>query len=305
MHQRDAPAGDDALRHRRSGGRQGILDPVLELGQLRVGRCTHLDHGHLARQGPDAFAEHLLVDPERRALQLGAQLGHPELDLVGRTGAVDDRRAIRIDPHLPGATELLDRHRLEGEAGVLAVDLATGDRGDVFELAQPPVSEPRGLGRDALEHAVDVVVHQHAQSRALDGLGDDHQWLRCAHHLVQQRHDLLHLGDLLAAQQDVGIVEDRLEAGRMRHEVRRQVAVVVLEALDEVDADAERGRLLHRHDPAVPDGVQRLGQHRTDHLVVVGRDGGHPGVVRRGDDRVGGLAQVLDEPADRQDRCPA
>ena len=42
-----------------------------------------------------------------------------------------------------GPAELVDGHRLQGEAGVLAVDLAAGDRGDVLQLAQPPVAEAR------------------------------------------------------------------------------------------------------------------------------------------------------------------
>ena len=123
----------------------------------------------------DPLAEHVLVDAERRPLQLGTQLGDPELDLSADPAPSMIVGPVRGDPHLPGAAELLERHRLEAEAGVLAVDLTAGDGGDVLELAQPPVAEPGRLGRDALEHAVDVVVHQHAQRRALDGLGDDHQ----------------------------------------------------------------------------------------------------------------------------------
>ena len=205
---------------------------------------------------------------------------------------------LRGDPHLTRPAELLDGHRLEGEAGVLAVDLTAGDRGDVLELAQPPVAEPGRLGRHAPEDAVDVVVHQHAQGRSLDGLGDDDQRPRVAHDLVQQRHQLLDLGDLLAAQQDVGVVEHRLETRRVGDEVRREVAVVVLEALDEVDAHPVLGGLLHRDDAGVADGVQGLGQHVADGLVVVRGDRRDAGVVGHGDHGVGDLAQLLDQPAD-------
>ncbi len=108
------------------------------------------------------------------------------------------------------------------------------------------------------------------------------------------------MGDLLRAQQDVGVVDDGLQAGRIRHHVRRHVAVVELEAFDEVDVHARLGGLLDRHDAAVAHRVQRLGDHRADHVVVVRRDCRDSRIVRFARDRVRDRAQVLDEPADGQ-----
>ena len=99
----------------------------------------------------------------------------PELDRLGRPAAADDRGAVGVDPHLAGPAEVLDRHRLEREPGVLAVDGAAGERGDVLQLVQPPVAEAGRAHRHALEDPVDVVVHQHRQRAALDVLGDDDQ----------------------------------------------------------------------------------------------------------------------------------
>jgi len=94
--------------------------------------------------------------------------------------------------------------------------------------------------------------------------------------------------------------------------VGRDVAVVVLEALDEVHAHAGRRGLLDRHDATVADGEQRLGEHRADHVVVVGGDRGDPGVVGLGNNRAGDAAQVLDQASHRhvdaaldQHRVPA
>ena len=63
----------------------------------------------------DPLGEHVLVDAERRPLELGAQLGQPELHLLGGAGAADDRRAVGGDPDLPGPAELLEGHRLQAE----------------------------------------------------------------------------------------------------------------------------------------------------------------------------------------------
>jgi len=115
---------------------------------------------------------------------------------------------------------------------------------------------------------------------------------------------ILDLGDLLAAQQDVGVIDDGFERGRVGHHVWRQVAVVELEALDEVDPHARYRRILHGHDAVVADGEQRLGDHGTHGVVVVGGDRGDPGVVLLGLDRVRDAAQVLHQAPDGQVDAP-
>ena len=81
MQQGGAAAGDDALGHRGPGGRQRVLDPVLQLGQLGVGRRADPDHRDLAGQRADPLGQHVLVDAEGGPLELGPQLRDPELDL--------------------------------------------------------------------------------------------------------------------------------------------------------------------------------------------------------------------------------
>ena len=81
VQQGDAAAGDDALGHRGPGRGQRVLDPVLQLGEFGVGRRADADDRDLAGQRADPLVEHVLVDSERGPLQLGPQLGEPELDL--------------------------------------------------------------------------------------------------------------------------------------------------------------------------------------------------------------------------------
>ena len=104
--------------------------------------------------------------------------------------------------------------------------------------------------------------------------------------------------------QDVRVVEDGLEAGRVGHHVGRDVAVVVFEALDELHAHPVRPGLLDRDDAAVADRVEGLGEHRADHVVVVRRDRGHPGIVLLGHHGMGHAAQVLDQPPDGEVDAP-
>ena len=97
--------------------------------------------------------------------------------------------------------------------------------------------------------------------------------------------------------QHVGVLEDGLHALRVGDEVRRDVALVELHTLGELEL-GRRGRgLLDGDDPVLADLVERLG------------DGGADGLVLRGQGRDGGdlvvaldLAGVLEQPVvDRLD----
>ena len=61
-----------------------------------------------------------------------------------------------------------------------------------------------------------------------------------------------------------GVLEHRLLALRVGHEVRRQVALVELHALGELELGAERVRLLDGHHAVLADLVDRLGDDLAD-----------------------------------------
>ena len=87
-------------------------------------------------------------------------------------------------------------------------------------------------------------------------------------------------------------------------QVRRDVAVVELEVLDEVDRQAQHRAVVDGDDAVVADGVQGLRDDPPDRLVVVGRDRGDPREVLQGVHRVRDRRQVLDDRARRPGRCP-
>ena len=74
------------------------------------------------------------------------------------------------------------------------------------------------------------------QRLALDVLGDDRA-AACSvwSDLLQQRQQVRDGGDLAAGDQDVGVLEDGLHALGVGHEVRRDVALVELQALGELE----------------------------------------------------------------------
>jgi len=131
--------------------------------------------------------------------------------------------------------------------------------------------------------ATDLVDHEGGQSLALDVLGDDDERARGLHDLLEHRDQVAHGGDLRTHEEDVGVVEHRLHAIGVGHEVRGDVALVEAHALDEVHLHAEGVGFLDGDDAVLAHLVDGLGDHRAD-LGIGSRDTGH----------LGDLALVLD-----------
>jgi hypothetical protein len=82
--------------------------------------------------------------------------------------------------------------------------------------------------------------------------------------------------DLAVDEQDVRVVQNRFLALRVSDEVRREVALVELHALDEVEIHAERVGLLDGDHTVLADLVDRIGDDIAD-LRIGGGDGGDLG----------------------------
>ena len=71
------------------------------------------------------------------------------------------------------------------------------------------VAVARGLDRAHVEDAAELVDHQRRQGLALDVLGDDQQRPLGLGDLLEQRHQLVHAGDLVLVDEDERLLERR------------------------------------------------------------------------------------------------
>ena len=100
---RHATAGHDALFEGRPGRRECVLDAVLLLLELRLGRGADLDDGHAAGQLGEPLLELLAVEVRVGGLDLGADLVDAARDPLGLAGTVDDGGLVLGDDDLAGA----------------------------------------------------------------------------------------------------------------------------------------------------------------------------------------------------------
>ena len=109
--QRHAAARDDAFLDRRAGRAQRVLDAVLLLLQLGLGRGADLDHRHAAGQLGQPLLQLLAVEVGGRRLDLGADLLDAALDRGRIARALDEGGVVLGRDDAAGAAEVLERRR--------------------------------------------------------------------------------------------------------------------------------------------------------------------------------------------------
>jgi hypothetical protein len=88
---------------------QRVVNPVLLLLDLDLGRAAHADHGNAAGKLGHALLELLAVIVAGGRLDLRPDLRHTGVDLLARAGAIDDRGVVLVDDDLLGAAEHAER----------------------------------------------------------------------------------------------------------------------------------------------------------------------------------------------------
>src|SRR4051794_35245039 len=298
LQQRDAAARHDALLEGRAGGLQRVLDAVLLLLHLGLGGRADLDHGDAAGELGQPLLQLLAVEVGVGVLDLGLDLLDPALDRLRLAVPVDDRRRVLRDDDAAGAPELRELRVLELQAHLLGDDLAAREDGDVLEHPLAAVTEARRLDRYAGEGAAQLVHHEGGQGLALDVLGDDQQRLARLDDLLEDREHVPDRADLLVGDEDVGILEDGFHPLLVGDHVGRDVALVELHALGELEVHAERLALLDVDHAVLADLVDGVGDDVAD-LLVAGGDGRHAGDLLLAGDGLGLGADVDDDLVDR------
>src|SRR5581483_281282 len=151
---------------------------------------------------------------------------------------------------------------------------------------------------DGLERAAELVDDDRRERLALDVLRHDQQRATRLDDLLEDRQQILHGADLLVGDEDVRLLEHRLHPLGVGDHVGRQVALVELHALRELELEAERLALLDVHDAVLADLLDRVRDHVAD-LALARGDGGDAGDVLLAGDRGRLRLEVFDHLLDR------
>src|SRR5712691_8775974 len=269
----DTAAWHDALLDCGAGRMQRVLDPGLLLLHLYLGGRAHVDHRDAARELREPLLQLLLVVIRRGLLDCRLDLADAALDLGLLALATDDRGVVLVDDDPLRVAEIVEHGVLELYAQLLGNHLAAGEDRDIGEHLLAPVPEAWGLHRAHLQRAAQLVDHQRGQRLALHVLGNDEQGLARLRHLLEDREQVLHRGDLLVVHQDVRVLEHGLHLLRIGDEVRREVAAVELHPVHGFERGLEALRLFDRDHAVLADLVHGVGDLVADLLITISGDG--------------------------------
>src|SRR5690349_15697271 len=296
--QRSAAARNDALLDRGAGRVKRVVDAILALLHLDLGRAADLDHRDAARELGQALLELLAVIVAGRALDLLANGLGTGLDRVMAASAVDNRRVVLVDRDPLGRPEHRRRDVLELDAEILADHLATGEDRDILEHRLPAIAEARSLNGRDLEAAAQLVDDQGRQRLALDVLGDDQQRTTRLNNGLEDRKHGLQVAELLLVDEDVRVVQFDLHLLGVGNEVRRQIAAVELHAFDHVELELEALGFFDGDHAFLADLLHRLGDLLADFAVAVGGNDSDLGDLVGARHVLRALLEILDDLSD-------
>ena len=219
-----------------------------------------------------------LIEIAGRSLDRGFDLTDTRLDLSGISGSADDNGILFAYLDLSCFAEHVYSGILKLVAQLGGNDLASGEYCDILKHILASVAEAGSLDRNTGEGSAELIDDKRGQSLALYILGDNDELSAGLYDLLEQRQNLLNVGDLLIGYKQESVVYDGLHLIGIGNHIRSDISAVELHTLDYLavgigslgflDGDnAVGGYLLHC-----------VGNKLADNLVA-GRNGAYAGDV--------------------------
>src|SRR3954451_16123705 len=155
--QGDAAARYDAFFNSRTGRMHRVINAILALLDLDLGRAADADHRDAARELGETLLQLLTVVVRGGLVDLRLDLGDAGLDLGLLAGAADDGGVFLVDHHLLGAAEHLDGDAFELHAEFIRYQLTAGQDRDIFQHRLAAIAEARRLDGRNLQAAAQAV----------------------------------------------------------------------------------------------------------------------------------------------------
>src|SRR5467141_4538210 len=180
--QGDAAARHDAFFNRRTGRMHRVINAILALPYLDLGRAADADHRDAARELGQTLLQLLTVVVRGGFLDLRLDLIDARFDVGLLAGAVDDGGVLLVDHHLLGAAEHGERDALELDAEIFGDCVTAVQNRDVLQHRLAAIAEARSLDGGNLEAATQTVDDEGGESFAFDVFRDDDERIARMHH---------------------------------------------------------------------------------------------------------------------------
>ena len=259
---------DDALFHCGTSCVQRILHTKLCFLHLGLGSCTDLDHSDTTSELCESLLELLAVEIRGCGLDLLLDLCDTAVDIGLLALTIDDGGLLLRYLYALCAAELLDGCILELEAEVCGDYLTAGQDRDILKHLLTSVAIARSLDSNDVEGTSQLVNDEGCECLTLDILCDDEKLCAHLYDLLEERKDILDVGDLLIGDQDERIIEICLHLIHIGAHVRADVASVELHTFNDIQLGLHGLGLLDGDDTILGNLLHRIGNHLTNLLVT-------------------------------------
>ena len=271
--QRGTATGDNALFQGGTGGGDSVLDAVLTFLRLNLGCGADLDNAHTAGQLSQALLELLAVPFGVHALNFAAQLLHAVLDGFGVAAAVHDGGVGLGHGHAACRTQVLQGDLRQVDAELAGHDGTAGQDCKVLHDGLAAVTEAGGLQSHHVDGAAQLVHDQCGERLTINVFSDDGQRLLRLNDLLEHGHDFCDGGNLTLVEQHQGVLQHCFAALGVGHEGGREVALVKLHTLGNLQLNLGGGAVLDGDDAVLADLLKGASQQLTN-LLGLGGDSG-------------------------------
>ena len=275
--QRDTTTRNNAIGNGCAGGMQSIFNPALGLFHFGFGGSTDANDGNPARQLGKAFGELFLVIVRLGLVHLFADLGNSLLDavLAGRIHLAHHNGAgFPLHGDLFGCAQMFKGYILDFDTEVFADKSSTGKNRDVAKNGAPTIAKPGSFDRHDFENTAHFVDNQGGKRLAFNIFRDDDEFSASLCDLLKHGNHFTDIVELLLIDQDERIVHLGAHVLWIVDEVRRDVALVELHALDEFKRGLGGFSLFNGDDSVFAYFLEGLGHHVADFAIIIGADRG-------------------------------
>ena len=202
-----AAAEDNALFYCSLGCIQSILHAILCFLHLGLGCCADTDNAYAAAELCKTLLKLLAIEVRLGILDLLLDLLDSVMQSSLVTLTVNDGSVLLLDLYALSSAELLQSGILQFKSEIRRNYLAAGKDCDILQHSLSAITVARSLYSNNIEGTAQLVDDQSGQSLALNVLSDDEKLSAHLNDLLQQRKDILDVGDLLIRNQDVRILK--------------------------------------------------------------------------------------------------
>ena len=217
----------------------------------------------------------LLVVARGRLFHLSIDLFETIANGLLATGTLDDRRPILGDSYFLCLPEEAVIDLVETDSKIFRNKLPAGQDRHVFHESLAPVAKTGRLHGNDLQNSLKLVDHESSKEITLYVFRNDDERLSRPSNAFEHRHKLLQVTQLLLIKENVRILVLGDHLGRIRDEVRRDIALVELQPLDDLEVSIHTLALFESDHTVVTNALESLGEQLANQGIMVRGDLAH------------------------------